>query len=125
MCASVSISRMLLNSGGSFCALAFALASDQMNTCILIGYQANVVAEAGFTLTTFDLSQVNIRLDQTVAELKKQLTSVVRLSTNSMRLYYIDKSSAFGPEEMKYSTRVLHSYGIQDGDELMVVPKTK
>lgn len=71
------------------------------------------------------MSQVNIRLDQTVAELKKQLTGVVRLSTNSMRLYYIDKSSAFGPEEMKYSTRVLHSYGIQDGDELMVVPKTK
>lgn len=26
---------------------------------------------------------------------------------------------------MKYNTRVLHSYGIQDGDELMVVPKTK
>ncbi|TNN01352.1 tubulin-specific chaperone cofactor E-like protein isoform X1 [Takifugu flavidus] len=71
------------------------------------------------------VEQVNIRLDQTVAELKKQLTGVVRLSTNSMRLYYIDKSSAFGPEEMKYSTRVLHSYGIQDGDELMVVPKTK
>lgn len=68
---------------------------------------------------------MNIRLDQTVAELKKQLTRVVQLSTNSMRLYYIDKCSAFGPEEMKYNTRVLHSYGIQDGDELMVVPKTK
>lgn len=69
--------------------------------------------------------QLNIRLDQTVAELKKQLTTVVQLSTNSMRLYYIDKCSAFGPEEMKYNTRVLHSYSIQDGDELMVVPKTK
>lgn len=71
------------------------------------------------------VEQLNIRLDQTVAELKKQLTRVVQLSTNSMRLYYIDKCSAFGPEEMKYNTRVLHSYGIQDGDELMVVPKTK
>lgn len=50
---------------------------------------------------------------------------MVKLSTNSMRLYYIDKCSAFGPEEMKYNTRVLHSYSIQDGDELMVVPKTK
>ena len=70
-------------------------------------------------------SQLKIRLDQTVAELKKQLTTVVQLSTNSMRLYYIDKCSAFGPEEMKYNTRVLHSYGIQDGDELMVVPKAK
>uniref|UniRef100_H3DA35 Tubulin folding cofactor E-like a n=1 Tax=Tetraodon nigroviridis TaxID=99883 RepID=H3DA35_TETNG len=71
------------------------------------------------------VEQVNIRLDQTVAELKKQLTTVVRLSANSMRLYYVDKCSAFGPEEMKYSSRVLHSYGIQDGDELMVVPKSK
>lgn len=79
----------------------------------------------GSVLNTSRLSQVNIRLDQTVAELKKQLTGVVRLSSNSMRLYYIDKCSAFGPEEMKYNTRVLHSYGIQDGDELMVVPKSK
>lgn len=69
--------------------------------------------------------QLNIRLDQTVAELKKQLTTVVQLSTNSMRLYYIDKCSAFGPEEMKYNTRALHSYSIQDGDEILVVPKTK
>ncbi|XP_041850386.1 tubulin-specific chaperone cofactor E-like protein isoform X1 [Melanotaenia boesemani] len=71
------------------------------------------------------VEQVSIRLDQTVAELKKQLTAVVQLSTNSMRLYYIDKGSAFGPEEMKYNTRALHSYSIQDGDEILVVPKTK
>uniref|UniRef100_A0A667ZS92 Tubulin folding cofactor E-like a n=1 Tax=Myripristis murdjan TaxID=586833 RepID=A0A667ZS92_9TELE len=73
------------------------------------------------------VEQVNIRLDQTVAELKKQLTTVVQLSTNNMRLYYIDKDvcSAFGPEEMKYSTRALHSYSIRDGDEILVVPKTK
>ncbi|XP_071377044.1 tubulin folding cofactor E-like a [Centroberyx affinis] len=73
------------------------------------------------------VEQVNIRLDQTVAELKKQLRAVVRLSTNNMRLYYIDKDvcCAFGPEEMKYSTRALHSYSIRDGDEILVVPKTK
>ncbi|XP_029374245.1 tubulin folding cofactor E-like a isoform X1 [Echeneis naucrates] len=71
------------------------------------------------------VQQLNIRLDQTVAELKKQLTTVVQLSTNSMRLYYIDKCTAFGPEEMKYNTRALHSYSIQDGDEILVVPKTK
>lgn len=64
-------------------------------------------------------------MDQTVAELKKQLTTVVQLSTNSMRLYYIDKIGVFGPEEMKYNTRALHSYSIQDGDELLVVPKIK
>ncbi|KAL2095755.1 hypothetical protein ACEWY4_007903 [Coilia grayii] len=73
------------------------------------------------------VEQVSIRLDQTVAELKKQLRAVVRLSTNNMRLYYIDKDidCAFGPEEMKYSTRALHSYSIRDGDEILVVPKTK
>ncbi|XP_076024010.1 tubulin folding cofactor E-like a [Genypterus blacodes] len=71
------------------------------------------------------VEQVNIRLDQTVAELKKRLTNVVQLASNNMRLYYITKCTAFGPEEMKYNTRALHSYSIQDGDELLVVPKTK
>ncbi|XP_056139985.1 tubulin-specific chaperone cofactor E-like protein isoform X2 [Lampris incognitus] len=73
------------------------------------------------------VEQVNIRLDQTVAELKKQLRTVVQLPTNNMRLYYIDKDvgSHFGPEEMKYSNRALHSYSIRDGDEILVVPKTK
>ncbi|XP_058269794.1 tubulin folding cofactor E-like a [Hemibagrus wyckioides] len=73
------------------------------------------------------VEQVSIRLDQTVAELKKQLKTVVRLSASNMRLYYIDKDmhSAFGPEEMKYNTRALHSYSIRDGDEILVVPKTK
>ncbi|XP_061774779.1 tubulin-specific chaperone cofactor E-like protein isoform X1 [Nerophis ophidion] len=71
------------------------------------------------------VEQLCIRLDRTVAELKKQLTSVVQLSTNNMRLYYIDKNSAFGPEELRYNTRALHSYNIQDGDEILVVPKTK
>ncbi|RXN07939.1 tubulin-specific chaperone cofactor E isoform X1 [Labeo rohita] len=71
------------------------------------------------------VEQVNIRLDQTVAELKKQLRTVVQLPTSNMRLYYIDKGSAFGPDELKYSARALHSYSIQDGDEILVVPKTK
>lgn len=77
------------------------------------------------TVCLVSLCQLSIRLDQTVAELRKQLTTVVQLSTNSMRLYYIDKCSAFGPEEMKYNNRALHSYSIQDGDEILVVPKTK
>ncbi|KAJ8276081.1 hypothetical protein COCON_G00078330 [Conger conger] len=70
---------------------------------------------------------VSIRLDQTVAELKKQLRTVVQLSINNMRVYYIDKevASHLGPEELKYSTRALHSYSIRDGDEILVVPKSK
>ncbi|XP_062894568.1 tubulin-specific chaperone cofactor E-like protein isoform X1 [Mobula hypostoma] len=70
---------------------------------------------------------MSIRLDQTVADLKKQLRNVVQLSTNNMRLYYIDQDmvKAFGPEEMKYNTRALHSFSIRDGDEIHVEPKTK
>ncbi|XP_072885908.1 tubulin-specific chaperone cofactor E-like protein isoform X1 [Hemitrygon akajei] len=70
---------------------------------------------------------MSIRLDQTVADLKKQLRNVVQLSTNNMRLYYIDQDmvKTFGPEEMKYSTRALHSFSIRDGDEIHVEPKTK
>ncbi|XP_053362781.1 tubulin folding cofactor E-like a isoform X1 [Clarias gariepinus] len=73
------------------------------------------------------VEQVSIRLDQTVADLKKQLKTVVRLSASNMRVYYIDKDmhSAFGPEELKYNTRALHSYSIRDGDGILVVPKTK
>lgn len=71
------------------------------------------------------VEQVSIRLDQTVAELKKQLRNVVQLSTSNMRIYYIDKCSAFGPDELKYNARALHSYSIQDGDEILVVAKIK
>ncbi|XP_072342389.1 tubulin-specific chaperone cofactor E-like protein [Scyliorhinus torazame] len=70
---------------------------------------------------------MNIRLDQTVADLKKQLRTVVQLPANNMRLYYIDQDmvKAFGPEEMRFSTRALHSFSIRDGDEIHVEPKTK
>ncbi|XP_028319583.1 tubulin folding cofactor E-like a [Gouania willdenowi] len=71
------------------------------------------------------VEQLSIRLDQTVAELKKQLAAVIQQSTHNMRLYYIGKGSAFGPEEMKFNNRALHSYSIQDEDEILVVPKTK
>ncbi|XP_078282983.1 tubulin-specific chaperone cofactor E-like protein [Rhinoraja longicauda] len=70
---------------------------------------------------------MNIRLDQTVADLKKHLRTVVQLSTNNMRLYYIDQDmvNTFGPEEMRLRTRALHSFSIRDGDEIHVEPKTK
>lgn len=70
---------------------------------------------------------MSIRLDQTVGDLKKRLRTVVQLSTNNMRLYYIDQDmvNTFGPEEMRYSMRALHSFSIRDGDEIHVEPKTK
>ena len=67
----------------------------------------------------------SIRLDQTVAELKKQLKALVQLPTSNMLLYYFDHEAPFGPEEMKYSSRALHSFGIRDGDKIFVESKTK
>ncbi|XP_043936915.1 tubulin-specific chaperone cofactor E-like protein isoform X2 [Protopterus annectens] len=70
---------------------------------------------------------MTVRLDQTVAEFRKQLKDVVQLSTSNMRIYYYDQEmvKAFGPEEIKFSSRALHSYGIRDGDAIHVVPKAK
>ncbi|XP_038937344.1 tubulin-specific chaperone cofactor E-like protein isoform X2 [Rattus norvegicus] len=71
------------------------------------------------------VEEVSIRLDQTVAELKRQLKTLVQLPTSSMLLYYFDHEAPFGPEEMKYSSRALHSFGIRDGDKIFVESKTK
>lgn len=73
------------------------------------------------------VERVSLRLEQTVGDLKKQLKGLLQLPTNGIRLFHIDKemSSVFGPEEMKCSFRALHSYSIQDGDEILVVPKVK
>ncbi|XP_071305902.1 tubulin-specific chaperone cofactor E-like protein isoform X2 [Agelaius tricolor] len=71
------------------------------------------------------VEEMSIRLDQTVAELKKHLKTVVQLSTSNMLLFYLDQEAPFGPEEMKYSSRALHSYGIRDGDKIYVEPRMK
>lgn len=70
---------------------------------------------------------LELRLDQTVADLKKQLKTVVQLPPNKIRVYYIDRQLGYAlePQEMKYGARALHSYSIRDGDEIMVVPKTQ
>ncbi|TSK82122.1 Tubulin-specific chaperone cofactor E-like protein [Bagarius yarrelli] len=71
--------------------------------------------------------QLELRLDQTVADLKKQLRPVVQLPVNKMRVYYIDRQMgyALAPQELKYGARALHSYSIRDGDEILVVPKSQ
>lgn len=71
------------------------------------------------------VQKISVRLDQTVAEFKKQLKTVVHLSTNNMRIYYLDHEAPYGPEEMKFSTRALHSYNVRDGVEFYVEPKIK
>ncbi|XP_029924629.1 tubulin-specific chaperone cofactor E-like protein [Myripristis murdjan] len=70
---------------------------------------------------------VSLRLEQTVGELKKQLRALLQLPSSGVRLFHINREmcSVLGPEEMKYGCRALHSYSIQDGDEILVVPKVK
>ncbi|XP_007257012.3 tubulin-specific chaperone cofactor E-like protein [Astyanax mexicanus] len=69
--------------------------------------------------------QLELRLDQTVADFKKQLRPLVQLPANKMRVYYIDRQLgyALAPQELRYGARALHSYSIRDGDEILVVPK--
>ncbi|KAM3830489.1 tubulin-specific chaperone cofactor E-like protein [Vipera latastei] len=69
--------------------------------------------------------EMNIRLDQTVAEFKKELKTVVQLPISSMLVTYFDNEDPFGPEELKYNSRALHSYGIRDGDKIYVDSKAK
>ncbi|XP_058050359.1 tubulin-specific chaperone cofactor E-like protein isoform X1 [Ahaetulla prasina] len=71
------------------------------------------------------VKEMNIRLDQTVAELKKKLKTVVQLPISSMLVTYFDNEDPFGPEELKYNSRALHSYGIRDGDKIYVDSKAK
>lgn len=70
---------------------------------------------------------VSLSLEQTVGDLKKHLRALLQLPTNGIRLFYINRemSSVLGPEELKCGSRALHSYRIQDGDEILVVPKVK
>ncbi|XP_026108169.1 tubulin-specific chaperone cofactor E-like protein [Carassius auratus] len=70
---------------------------------------------------------LELRLDQTVADLKKHLRAVVQLPPKKIRVYYIDRQLGYAlePQEMKYGARALHSYSIRDGDEILVVPKTQ
>ena len=70
---------------------------------------------------------LSLRLEQTVGELKKRLKALVQLPVSGMRLFYIDRvmCCVVGPEEMRYACRALHSYGIQDGDEILVVPRVR
>lgn len=69
----------------------------------------------------------SLHLEQTVAELRKHIRALLQLPHHGIRLFYINREmcSVLGPEELKCGTRALHSYRIQDGDEILVVPKVK
>ncbi|KAI5089322.1 tubulin-specific chaperone cofactor E-like protein, partial [Silurus meridionalis] len=71
------------------------------------------------------IKQLELQLKQTVADLKKQLMHVVHLPVKNMRVFFIAREKGFilEPQELKYGSRALHFYSIQDGDEILVVSK--
>ncbi|CAL8268149.1 unnamed protein product [Merluccius merluccius] len=70
---------------------------------------------------------VVLRPEQTVGGLKKRLRALVQLPPSGMRLFHVvrEHCSVSVSVEMKYPLRALHSYGIRDRDEILVVPKVK
>ena len=67
------------------------------------------------------VERLSLRLDQTVAELKRTLRPVVQLPCSKMRVYHV--APALGTQELKYGGRALHSYQMREGEEILVVPK--
>ncbi|XP_005177936.1 tubulin-specific chaperone cofactor E-like protein [Musca domestica] len=66
----------------------------------------------------------HVDLYRTVSDLKVKLEKIIPLAANKMRLYYVDQDyREFGPEEMRYPNKLLYSYNIQAGDEIIVDEK--
>ena len=65
-----------------------------------------------------------IGVKQTVGAFKRQLEKFVGQPASRFKLYYIDieacSMSVYGPEELKYPNRCLHSFNIRDGDEFEI-----
>lgn len=61
---------------------------------------------------------------RSVADLKLKLEKVIGIQANKMRLYYLDQDyREFGPEEMRFPNKLLYSYNIQAGDEIIIDEK--
>ncbi|CAF2918217.1 unnamed protein product [Rotaria sp. Silwood2] len=70
---------------------------------------------------TYD-KEIDIR--QTVQQFKKYLQEIFQIPLNRLRVFYVDdvafNMGVCGPEELKYSQRLLHTYNIHDGDQFHV-----
>ncbi|ESO93855.1 hypothetical protein LOTGIDRAFT_104573 [Lottia gigantea] len=85
-----------------------------------------------FSVTVqFESEEKKIKVDtnKTVAQLKKSLEEFVGVPPSKFRLFYVAEeyynsdSSGYGSEEMKYGTRQLYRYNINNGDYFLVVLK--
>lgn len=71
------------------------------------------------------IERLGLGLDQTVGDLRKQLRALLQLPSQGLRLFHIsrDLCSVVGTDEMRCGGRALHSYGIRDGDQILVVQR--
>ncbi|XP_043480526.1 tubulin-specific chaperone cofactor E-like protein [Leptopilina heterotoma] len=73
-----------------------------------------------------DLVEVrSVDVYRTVFELKTKLESMVKISANKMRLFYVDQvmKTQHGPEEMLFPNKQLYRYNIRNGDEIIIDSK--
>ncbi|XP_058054418.1 tubulin-specific chaperone cofactor E-like protein [Anopheles bellator] len=68
-----------------------------------------------------------VDVNRTVSDLKSRLERLFEVPAARMRLYYVDQDfrDLQGLEEMKYPTKVLYSYNIRSGDEIIIERKVK
>lgn len=64
-------------------------------------------------------------LQQSVQELKMQLKELCGLPVSKMKVFYVAKiyGEFGGPEELRYNSKKLYTYNMQDGDEILIVAK--
>ncbi|XP_049292223.1 tubulin-specific chaperone cofactor E-like protein [Anopheles funestus] len=68
-----------------------------------------------------------VDVNRTVSDLKSRLERLFEVPAARMRLYYVDQDfrDLQGLEEMKYPHKVLYSYNIRSGDEIIIERKVK
>ncbi|EAA05315.4 AGAP011141-PA [Anopheles gambiae str. PEST] len=68
-----------------------------------------------------------VDVNRTVSDLKSRLERLFDVPAARMRLYYVDQDfrDLQGLEEMKYPHKVLYSYNIRSGDEIIIERKVK
>ncbi|GFN85373.1 tubulin-specific chaperone cofactor e-like protein [Plakobranchus ocellatus] len=68
--------------------------------------------------------EMDIELDQTVRTLRKLLSNMTGRPAGKVNLFYMDNQvTSLGLDRLIYLDRKLHSYGMADGDEIVVAYK--
>lgn len=66
-----------------------------------------------------------ISLRQTVKQFKKSLEEFAAHPVSNFRLFYLDHTSAYGAEELRFPARNLYALNIRDGSDFIIILKHK